>query len=322
MIMTAEATAPDSSPAPGTVEPVVVRLSDGTQQDVSRLSAQQLIELQWQEERRFAQQILAAAKCSAQRAEVTGQGYDTITTLLRLQDQHSDQFAMGHSPRYERLVLKLLADRRGHGVANPMLFEIGFGSGLLLKRIQDQGYSVGGLEVSQGMHDLARRRLGGQAQLHLGDLRSLGKGTRGKFHVAFWNDVFEHIAPDEILDYLRIIHELLAPGGVLVTVTPNWHVRPSDITSTFLRPRTEAVGFHLKEYTLREVTSLLRQAGFKRVVTPLLVTRPEMIFCGSGLAGSKRLLEPCLEWLPFRLTRLLCTGLGLNCTVAEKGNAE
>ncbi|HEX3654541.1 MAG TPA: class I SAM-dependent methyltransferase [Pirellulales bacterium] len=321
--MTAEAATPNSSQISDRAAPVVVRLSDGTQRDVSGLSVDQLVELQWQEERRFAQQILTACKCSTQRAEITSQGYDTITTLLRLRDQRSsEQFAMGHSPRYERLVLRLLAERHRRGIASPILFEIGFGSGLLLKRIQDQGYVVGGLEVSQGMYELARRRLGDQAQLHLGDLRSLGKGTRGKFHVVFWNDVFEHIAPDEILDYLRIIHELLAPGGVLVTITPNWHVRPSDITSKFMGPRSEAVGFHLKEYTLGEVAGLLRQAGFKRVATPLLVTRPEMIFCGSGLAGCKRLLEPCLEWLPFRLTRVLCTGLGLDCTVAQKGIAE
>jgi len=32
-------------------------------------------------------------------------------------------------------------------------------------------------------------------------------------------------------------------------------------------------------------------------------------------------LEPALEWLPFGLTRLLCRGLGLSCTVARKATA-
>jgi SAM-dependent methyltransferase len=302
-----------------TRQAVMVQLSDGSEQDVSLLSEAELCELQWQEERQFAQRILASAKGSSQRGEVTGQGYDTITTLLRLRSrQQSSQFAMGHSPRYERLVLRLLRQQRARGIQCPTMFEIGFGSGLLLQRIHERGYAVAGIEVSQAMHELASQRLGGEARLYLGDLRSLGEGTRGKFHVAFWNDVFEHIAPDEIRDYLRIIYELLAPGGVLVTVTPNWHTRPSDITSLFRGPRSEAAGFHLKEYTLGEVTGLLWQAGFDRVATPLVVTRQDMVFCGSGLAGCKRLLEPCLEWLPFGCTRLLSRGLGLDCTMARK----
>ena len=317
--MTPQAAAPSSPALDEPRQTVVLRLSDGTERDVSDLCEAELCQLQWQEERRFAQQILAAPKGSVQRAEATGQGYDAITTLLRLRTkQQGGQFAMGHSPRYERLVLRLLRQQHARGIRCPTLFEIGFGSGLLLERIHNQGYPVAGIEVSQAMHELASQRLGGAGQLHLGDLRALGKGTRGKFHVAFWNDVFEHIAPDEIGEYLQIIHDLLAPGGVLVSVTPNWHTRPSDITVLFRGPRSEAVGFHLKEYTLREVTGLLRAAGFQRVATPLVVTRQDMIFCGTGLAGCKRILEPCLEWLPFGWTRILSRGFGLDCTIARK----
>lgn len=305
-------------------EAVFVQLADGSRRDVSRLGELELRQLQWHEERRWAELILAAEKGSPRRAQVTGQGYDTITTLLRLQQpQDGTAFAMGHSPRYERLVHRLLALQRRTGIERPMLFEIGFGSGLLLDRIHDYGYTVGGLEVSQSMFDLARGRLGDGADLHLGDLSTLGPARRGKYHVVFWNDVFEHIAPDEILDNLRIVYDILAPGGVLVTITPNWHARPSDITAHYLGPRAEAVGFHLREYKLGEVVDLLHRAGFARVATPLVVTRRRMLFGGSGLIGCKCRFETCLEWLPYRLTRMLCTRLGLNCTVAQKdGRSE
>ncbi|HEX4148560.1 MAG TPA: class I SAM-dependent methyltransferase [Pirellulales bacterium] len=317
--MTTEAVLSDSPEPVDTREPVLLRLSDGTRQDLSGLSEAELCQLQWQEERYYAQQILAAPKGSSQRAEITGRGYDAITTLLRLRSrQQPAQFAMGHSPRYERLVVRLLRQQRARGVQSPTLFEIGFGSGLLLERIFQQGFAVAGLEVSPAMHELASQRLGPGGQLHLGDLNTLGPETRGKYHVAFWNDVFEHIAPDEISACLRIIYELLAPGGVLVTITPNWHTRPSDITSRFRGPRSPAEGFHLREYTLREVTSLLRQAGFGQVATPLFVTRQDMVFSGAGLACCKRWLEPTLEWLPFRVTRLLSRGFGLDCTIARK----
>ena len=62
---------------------------------------------------------------------------------------------------------------------------------------------------------------------------------------------------------------MLAPGGQLVTITPNWHGRPSDVTAAICPPRTDAEGLHLKEYTLVEVSEMLRRAGFTRLATPL-----------------------------------------------------
>jgi hypothetical protein len=103
-----------------------------------------------------------------------------------------------------------------------------------------------------------------------------------------------------------------------MTITPNWHIRPSDVTRDVFPPRTEASGLHLKEYTLREVTALLRQAGFRKVATPLLVTHRTMLLCGGGLASWKRCFEPCLEWLPFLPARLLCRGMGLSITLAKR----
>ena len=59
---------------------------------------------------------------------------------------------------------------------------------------------------------------------------------------------------------------MLATGGQLLTITPNWHVRPSDVTVAFCPPRTASAGLHLKEYTLGEVRDLLRRAGFRPIV--------------------------------------------------------
>jgi hypothetical protein len=82
--------------------------------------------------------------------------------------------------------------------------------------------------------------------------------------------------------------------------------------------RTVAAGVHLKEYTLREVTALLRQAGFARVATPLVVLPRRMVVCGNGLAGLKRAAEHGLEALPYALARLFCRGAALSTTIATK----
>jgi hypothetical protein len=94
------------------------------------------------------------------------------------------------------------------------------------------------------------------------------------------------------------------------------------VTCVFCPPRTEAAGVHLKEYTLGELTRLLRGAGFGRVATPWIVTPRRILLAGNGMAGLKRLVEPALEWLPFRLARLLCRGLGLSITIAGKSASQ
>ncbi len=303
-----------------------VKLADGTVRDLCGLGQNELTTLQWEQERTFARRILEAPKGSRQRAEATCHAYDTVTAIVgaRLAAESlravNEPVVMGMNPRYERLVLKLLSRWRIRGV-RPRFFEIGYGSGVFLKRISQRGYQAAGIEVSAAMRDQACRLFGPghETDLLLGDvLRCDFTARKHRYHLVYWNDVFEHIPPDEIADCLGKIRDLLEPGGQLVTFTPNWHMRPWDITGDVCPPRTEAAGLHLKEYTLREVNRLLRRAGFRRVVVPLFVTKGQYVMLGGGLVALKRLLEPGLERLPFPLAKLLCRGFALSCTVATK----
>jgi SAM-dependent methyltransferase/uncharacterized protein YbaR (Trm112 family) len=300
---------------------VQVTLADGSVLRLAGLAREELLTLQWQQEQQFAAQILAAPKGSTERAEAVRRAYDTVTQIFAaVQGLLGGPLRMGLHPRQERLVLETLQRQRRRKM-EPRLFEIGYASGVLLERVARAGFPVAGIEVSPAMRCQALQRLGADhaPRLFLGDfLHAESLQTAGPFTLVYWNDVFEHVPPDEILDYLRRIHELLVPGGQLITVTPNWHLRPSDITRLFHPVRTAAAGVHLKEYTLREVTSLLRQAGFARVATPLLVLPRRIVLCGSGLAGLKRAAERGLEALPYALTRLFCRGAALSTTIATK----
>ena len=228
---------------------------------------------------------------------------------------------MGMHLRHGRLVLALLRRQRRRG-QSARFFEIGYGAGTLLKIVADAGFPFAGIEVAAAMRQQAVAQVGPQhaRSLHLGAfLECKAPLADGPWSLVYWNDVFEHIPPDEIGDWLQRIHAMLAPGGQLVTVTPNWHCRPSDVTAAICPPRSEAAGLHLKEYTLVEVGDMLRRAGFVRLASPLVVVPRRVVFCGNGLIAWKRLLEPSLEWLPFRLAKLLCRGLGLAYTLATKG---
>jgi hypothetical protein len=153
----------------------------------------------------------------------------------------------------------------------------------------------------------------------VGDLRSIDYGSfEGRPSVVYWNDVLEHVPPDEADEYVAQIHRLLAPGGRLVTITPNWLLRPSDVTGDFCRWRTEACGLHLKEYRLAEVASLMRRTGFRRVTMPLLATHRRLVVFGGGGLNAKEWIEPWLDRLPVRMARRICRALAMSVTISWK----
>lgn len=306
---------------PQTIASKEVLLADGSWLSLADLSSEELQKLQWEQEQKFANAIRTLPKGSNDRALVIGQAYDTVCAILTAQQADGEPLRMGLDPRYGRLVIELLNQQVSRGIGQPRFFEIGYGSGVMLKEVRDHGFKSGGIEVSTTMRDEALGLIGEKYsdQLLLGDLRSVSRDqfpTRPSLF--YWNDVFEHICPDEISEYLEHIYKLLMPGGQLVTITPNWLLRPSDVTGDFCPIRTEANGLHLKEYRLAEVTSLLKQAGFRRVATPLVVSRKRIYHFGGGFRLGKQLIEPLLDKLPVRPAHLLCRGLGLSCTIATK----
>jgi SAM-dependent methyltransferase len=298
-----------------------VRLADGSWRDLTGMNRDELVRLQFDQERSFARRFLSTPKNSPQRAAAFREGYDTITTIFASANIAQGQpVVMGFNRRNVALVVRLLHRQARFGMT-PKLFEIGYGCGALLAAVADAGFPVSGIEVSPAMRLQALGRIppAVHSALSLGSFLDYQlPPDEPRPTIVYWNDVFEHVPPDEIADYLAKIHSLLAPKGLLVTITPNWHIRPMDITGDFFPPRTEAQGVHLKEYTLRQVTALLRQTGFSRVATPLFVTPRRVAMAGGGLAGLKRFAEPALEWLPFRLAKLLVRGFGLSCTIAQK----
>ncbi len=116
--------------------------------------------------------------------------------------------------------------------------------------------------------------------------------------VAFSNQLMEHLHPDDAERQLHNIYAALRPGGRYVCVTPNRLVGPHDVSMYFDHVAT---GFHLREYTNRELAALMREAGFRRVVGAL----PH----GSGATEypvwTIGLIEQALRFVPPRLRRKL-----------------
>jgi SAM-dependent methyltransferase len=80
--------------------------------------------------------------------------------------------------------------------------------------------------------------------------------------LAYSFQVMEHLHPEDALDQLENIVNVLVKGGKYLCITPNRSNGPHDISKYF---DDEATGFHLKEYTVAELSSLFIQAGFSKV---------------------------------------------------------
>jgi len=79
--------------------------------------------------------------------------------------------------------------------------------------------------------------------------------------VAYSNQLMEHLHPDDAFEQLRNIYRALMPGGVYVCITPNRLSGPHDVSRHF---ETVATGFHLKEYTISELSDLFKRVGFSK----------------------------------------------------------
>jgi len=84
----------------------------------------------------------------------------------------------------------------------------------------------------------------------------------GSVTIAYSHQLMEHLHPADAFEQIGNIYRALAPGGVYVCITPNGLSGPHDVSKYFDRTAT---GFHLKEYTNRELGALFRKAGFSKV---------------------------------------------------------
>jgi SAM-dependent methyltransferase len=93
-----------------------------------------------------------------------------------------------------------------------------------------------------------------------------------KFELAMLDNVYEHIAPDDKIFFMKSIADSLVIGGKLILIIPHRLFGPADWT--LLKDRTfggqeKAVCLHLDETTYRETILELKKNGFSNFVSPI-----------------------------------------------------
>lgn len=128
------------------------------------------------------------------------------------------------------------------------IFDIGGGNGFVTSHLQQQGWEVvlvepgGGVEnaVARGVPTVLQTPFDGEAFV------SNQLPAVGLF------DVIEHIEDD--LDFLKKMHDCLAPGGLLFVTVPAYQ---------FLWSREDEQAHHHRRYSLRQISRRLESLGFE-----------------------------------------------------------
>ena len=180
-----------------------------------------------------------------------------------------------------------------------VFLEVGAGSCLLSLELAKLVKHVYAVDVSQEM--TKRTAFPANFDLLLFDGCQIPSSAQ-MVDVAYSHQVMEHVHPDDAIDQLRSIYQCLVPGGVYVCIVPNRINGPHDISKYFDKVAT---GFHMKEYTTGELSSLCRGVGFSGVASYIgakgyYFRMPQFLL---------RMFEAVLEALPYRLRSTIGRGL-------------
>jgi SAM-dependent methyltransferase len=130
--------------------------------------------------------------------------------------------------------------------------------------------------------------------------------------VAFSDHLIEHIHPDDLMLHFELVNRLLKRGGVYIFRTPHARAGPHDISGYF---SDEPEGFHIKEWTYRELKRALEDAGFRIFKTywnrrDIIIGLPYFFFS---------LFEHVLDLLPAGAAKRIAAVFLLNiCAAAVK----
>jgi len=239
-------------------------------------------------ERELADRV-RRARSFEERREIFSGMYDELFAKV---PDHPRLVEGGRAAERERDVRWNLAQLAPWLSPGCVFLELGSGDCALAARVAEVAGHVFAVDISDQTEG---RALPSNCALVISDGRSVDV-PEGSVDIAFSDQLMEHLHPDDALAQLANIRRCLKPGGTYVCVTPNRLYGPTDVSGSF---DETATGFHLREYSLREIRGLFERAGFGRLE----------VFVGArghykrSPAAPLEAIESALERLPFRTRR-------------------
>jgi len=120
--------------------------------------------------------------------------------------------------------------------------------------------------------------------------------------LAYSNQLMEHLHPDDALEQVQHVFHALKPGGRYVCITPNRLSGPHDI-SKYYDP--VARGFHLREYSVTDLTKLFARVGFSRMELYIGARGWYLSVPLRPMITLEAILDRLPHWFRLRLLRML-----------------
>jgi SAM-dependent methyltransferase len=124
--------------------------------------------------------------------------------------------------------------------------------------------------------------------------------------VAFSYQFLEHLHPDDLGPHMDLVARALKPGGVYVLDTPHAFSGPHDISRYF---SNAAEGFHMHEWTYKEIAILGRKHGFDRMSVYRFGVRWDTSLALIVTCFAERILRLMPEKLRWRISQRLFSGV-------------
>lgn len=211
----------------------------------------------WEIERELADRLRRASR--DERTTLYGTVYDEL--FRRVPDHPQVLRKAGAEDRQAsvRATRELLVRFLARGET---FLEIGAGDCAVSLAMTDLAGRVYAVEVSRGIaHTEAAPS---NFELLITDGRAIPVPP-GSVDLAYSNQLIEHLHPDDAAEQVANVFAALRPGGRYICLTPNRLLGPADVSQYF--EDEVASGFHLREYSERELRDLFRNAGFATVKT-------------------------------------------------------
>lgn len=211
---------------------------------------------QYELEKELAQKLLRATK--AERRYLYTQVYNELfqkiphhPLLTRKRDKEFQDKLISQKMKLLRRFLK----------PDTIFLEVGPGDCSLSFKVAQYVKKVYAVDVSEEITQ--NEKLPSNFELIISDGSSIPV-PENSIHIAYSDQLIEHLHPDDALEQLKAIYRALVPGGLYLCITPSRLYGPHDISKYFDEVSS---GFHLKEYTIVELSKLFRKTGFSKIVT-------------------------------------------------------
>lgn len=203
-------------------------------------------------EKRLADKLKASSRLD--RKEIYSRMYDELFLKVPDHPRLTCRNSAEESSYWNKVKFSLV---KGHIDKYTVFLEFAPGDCLFAYEISDKVSEVLAVDISDQRSQ--KDQVPDNFKLVLYDGYDLPEIASGSVDIVFSFQLIEHLHQEDTGHHFELVSRILKPGGKYVFQTPHALSGPYDISKYF---SDVAEGFHLKEWTYRELKSLVLNSGF------------------------------------------------------------